>query len=77
MLVIRAAAEASVPRFVFVSAHSYVLPAFMYQGYFNGKFKAEKALQSSFGANGVVVKPSFVYGTRNTNVGNLPLYLVG
>ncbi len=74
---IRAAAEASVPRFVFVSAHSYVLPSFMYQGYFAGKFKAENCLQTNYGNNGVAVKPSFVYGVRNTNVGNLPLHLLG
>lgn len=75
--VMRAAAEASVPRFVFVSAHSYVLPDFMKQGYFAGKYKAESCLESTFGPNGVAVKPSFVYGVRNTNAGNLPLHLLG
>jgi nucleoside-diphosphate-sugar epimerase len=56
-----AAQSVGVPRFVFISAHHYVLPSFLQKGYFEGKFAAEKALQESFGKQGVQIRPTFIF----------------
>lgn len=66
-----------VPRFVYISAHHYTLPSFMQRGYFAGKFQAERALQDTFGREGVQIRPGFIYGTRQTSNFGLPLWLIG
>jgi nucleoside-diphosphate-sugar epimerase len=55
------AKAANVPRFVYISAHHYALPEFLKPGYFTGKYKAEKALQDTFGMQGVQIRPGFIY----------------
>ena len=50
-----------VPRFVYISAHHYALPQMLKQGYYNGKFEAEKTLVNQYGTSGVQIRPSFVY----------------
>ena len=72
-----AARAAGVPRFVYLSAHHYALPAFLQRGYFEGKLMAERALADKFGAQGVQIRPSFVYGTRQVGDWGLPLWLLG
>lgn len=58
---IDAAKAAAVPRFVYMSAHHYRLPKLLQRGYFAGKFKVEEALQREYGANGVQIRPTFVF----------------
>jgi len=72
-----AAKAAGVPRFVFISAHHYVLPNFLQRGYFEGKFQAEQALQDKFAGQGVQIRPSFIFGTRQVGSVGVPLWLVG
>ena len=66
------------PRFVFVSTAPFRLPEAVLRGYFNGKRRAEDAALECFGDRAVVLRPSFVHGTRDVP-GNirLPLGLVG
>lgn len=58
---IRAAHAQGVKRFVYISAHHYVLPSFLQRGYFAGKFRAEETLHTTYGDNGVEIRPGFVY----------------
>lgn len=55
------AKAAAVPRFVYISAHHYALPEFCKPGYFTGKFRAEKALQDTYGNQGVQIRPGFIF----------------
>lgn len=72
-----AARAAGVPRFVYLSAHHYALPSFLQKGYFEGKHMSERALAEKFGKQGVQIRPSFVYGTRQVGGWGLPLWAVG
>jgi len=74
---IKAAHEQKVPRFVFVSAHDYRLPQFMYKGYFHGKRRAELELEKTYGSNGVSLRPGFIYGSRKVGSFSLPLWMIG
>lgn len=79
---IRAAATAQVPRFVYVSTVENNLPAFVLQGYFDGKRRTEQALLETFPHSGVVLRPGFIHGTRQVPLGGdkalaLPLWLLG
>eukprot|EP01026_Neomeris_dumetosa_P062861 TRINITY_DN59594_c0_g1_i1.p2 TRINITY_DN59594_c0_g1~~TRINITY_DN59594_c0_g1_i1.p2 ORF type:complete len:313 (-),score=44.68 TRINITY_DN59594_c0_g1_i1:224-1024(-) len=77
MNAIKAAKEAGVPRFVFVSVHEYGLPEFVLQGYFKGKKDAERCLQEIYGEQGVVLRPGFVSGKRKVGAVDIPLDLIG
>ena len=47
-------------------------------GYFEGKRRAEAEVLSVFGPGGVVLRPGFIYGTRDIGRGlSLPLGVVG
>lgn len=77
-LAARAAAEAGVGRFVFVSAHDFglvgrIIPA----GYYEGKKAAEVAIRESFPTSSVVLYPGMVHGPRIVGNYVLPLQLVG
>lgn len=79
---IEAAREAGVVRYVYISTVENNLPAFLLAGYFNGKRRAEKALMDTFQQNATVMRPGFIYGTRqvpvssSTSIG-IPLWALG
>ncbi|CAM9312308.1 unnamed protein product [Choristocarpus tenellus] len=59
------ARSAQVRRFVYVSVSKLVPEAIngaVMQGYFNGKKKAEEAIISAFPTEGVLIRPTFIYG---------------
>lgn len=70
-------------RFVFISCVENNLPEFVLKGYFNGKKRAELELLKKYNSdnNGIILKPSFVSGTRFLPIGDkvykLPLGLFG
>eukprot|EP00262_Sarcandra_glabra_P013054 TRINITY_DN3526_c5_g1_i1.p1 TRINITY_DN3526_c5_g1~~TRINITY_DN3526_c5_g1_i1.p1 ORF type:complete len:286 (+),score=46.58 TRINITY_DN3526_c5_g1_i1:201-1058(+) len=74
---IRAAAEQGVKRFVFISAADFGLVNFLLRGYFEGKRAAEAELLSKFPYGGVILRPGFIYGTREVGSMKLPLGIIG
>lgn len=75
--VIREAAQAGVPRCVFVSAHDYNLPGFVLSGYFQGKRNAEHAMAEAYPQQGVCLRPGFIHGTRYVSGVGIPLSFIG
>lgn len=73
----KAAAEAKVPRCVYISAHFYELPEFFLKGYVKGKRKGEAAVKEFFPDSGVCLRPGFIHGTRNVGSMKIPLSIVG
>ncbi|KAJ8566678.1 hypothetical protein ON010_g6444 [Phytophthora cinnamomi] len=77
----RAAQKAGVERFVFVSnsrVGSYYPSWLPMHGYYNGKERAEAAVQARFPETGVALRPGFIYGWRRTKKGQgIPLQLIG
>lgn len=74
---IRAAAEKGIKRFVYVSAADFGLVNYLLQGYYEGKRAAEAELLSKFTYGGVILRPGFIYGTRQVGRVKIPLGLVG
>jgi len=74
---VREAKDAGVKNFVFISTVDSNLPDFVLKGYFNGKRRAEKEVLHNFPEGGVVLRPSFVYGTRYQGSVGIPLWLLG
>lgn len=74
---IRAAADAGVERFVFVSAHDFGLPGFVLRGYYEGKRAAEDELLKKFPYSGVILRPGFIHGVRQVGSVKLPLNAIG
>lgn len=74
---IRAAAEAGVDRFVFISAHDFGLPGFVMRGYYAGKRAAEDELLRRFPYSGVILRPGFIHGVRQVGSVKLPLNAIG
>lgn len=74
---IRAAADAGVERFVFVSAHDFGLPSFVMRGYYAGKRTAEDELLQKFPYSGVILRPGFIHGIRQVGTYKLPLNIIG
>lgn len=82
---VRTAKEVGVPKFGFVSSAQVYegsvglkLPASMpMQGYFQGKYEAEKELLKSYPDAHVILRPGFIYGPRNVAGRTLPLQFVG
>lgn len=78
-----AAAEAGVQRFAFVSASviqpvAKAMAAAGYEGYYEGKVKAEEAVTRIFGADGVLLRPGPIYGTRVVSPSvSIPLAMIG
>lgn len=66
-----------VKRFTFISTADNSMPSFFLPGYFNGKLRAEEALSSTYGNNGTVLRPGFIYGVRQTSMGGIPLQYIG
>jgi len=61
---INAASESGVTRFVYISAVDYGLPSFVLRGYVEGKKAAEEALLRKFPYGGIILRPGFIYGSR-------------
>lgn len=74
---IRAASEAGVERFVFISAHDFGLPSFVLRGYYAGKRAAEDELLAKFPYSGVILRPGFIHGVRQVGKMKLPLNAIG
>jgi nucleoside-diphosphate-sugar epimerase len=78
---VEAAKEAGVSRFVYISTVENNLPDFLLKGYFNGKRRAEKAVMDTFTRDGTVLRPGFIYGTRQVPMSSsnlsIPLGLLG
>lgn len=53
------------------------LPIKVIPGYFEGKRMAEEAVKQEFGAEGAILQPGMVYGTRVQNGVSIPLGLIG
>ena len=76
----RTAASAGAKRFSYISAADFGplerLPPL--RGYFEGKRLAEKAVAANFGANGAILRPGMVHGSRRVNERiSLPLHWLG
>lgn len=68
----------NINKFVYISASHYTMPNFLQQGYYNGKFKTENAIQQYFKSNNYsILRPSFIYGIRHTTNTALPLQYIG
>uniref|UniRef100_A0A0D6QXS1 NAD(P)-binding domain-containing protein n=1 Tax=Araucaria cunninghamii TaxID=56994 RepID=A0A0D6QXS1_ARACU len=74
---IQAASESGVKRFVYISAAEFGIANFLLRGYFEGKRAAEKGLLSKFPYGGVILRPGFIYGTRQVGSFKIPLGIVG
>lgn len=74
---IRTAAEQGVKRFVYISAADFGLVNFLLQGYYDGKRAAEAELLSKFTYGGVILRPGFIYGTRQVRGMKIPLGVIG
>lgn len=74
---IRAASQAGVDRFVFISAHDFGLPSFFLRGYYAGKRAAEDELLAKFPYSGVILRPGFIHGVRQVGKVKLPLNAIG
>lgn len=76
----RLSREQDVPRFVFVSTADNTLPEAVLRGYFAGKRQSELELARIFPGpgEGTVLRPGFIYGTRQLSKAVcLPLGIVG
>ncbi|XP_072964076.1 uncharacterized protein At1g32220, chloroplastic [Typha angustifolia] len=74
---IRAAAEQGVKRFVYISAADFGVANYLLRGYYEGKKAAEAELLSKFTYGGVILRPGFIYGTRQVGSMKIPLSLIG
>lgn len=74
---IRTAAEQGVKRFVYISAADFGLVNYLLQGYYDGKRAAEAELLSKFTYGGVILRPGFIYGTRQVGGTKIPLAVIG
>lgn len=74
---IRAASEKGVKRFVYISSADFGLANYLLQGYYEGKKAAETELLTKFAYGGVILRPGFIYGTRNVGSVKLPLGVIG
>lgn len=78
ILVCSKALELKVPRIVYVSTVENNLPQFILKGYFNGKKRAEQAIQDAYPDNSFILKPGFIYGSRHVSgTTTIPLGLIG
>ena len=84
MKLARAAKEAGVGRFSFISVHDFAFPGgwqaqnFLLRGYFQGKRDTETEVAKLFGENGVALRPGMIYGSRHVSGSmTLPLGMIG
>merc|ERR1712087_294276 len=70
--------KAAVSRYVYISAAPFGPIESIIPGYFEGKRAAEAAVSHHFGANGTVLRPGMVYGSRRVSESlSIPLQVVG
>ncbi|KAH6804522.1 Rossmann-fold superfamily protein, partial [Perilla frutescens var. frutescens] len=74
---IRAASDAGVKRFVYISAADFGLVNYLLQGYYEGKRAAETELLTRYPYGGVILRPGFIHGTRRVGSMKLPLSVIG
>ncbi|KAH9314623.1 hypothetical protein KI387_023250, partial [Taxus chinensis] len=74
---IQEASESGVKRFVYISAAEFGFANYLLRGYYEGKRAAEKALLCRFPYGGVILRPAFIYGTRQVGSFKIPLGIVG
>lgn len=74
---IQEASESGVKRFAYISAADFGFANFLLRGYYEGKRAAEKALLDRFPYGGVILRPGFIYGTRQVGSFKIPLGIVG
>lgn len=74
---IDAAHASGVKRFVYISAFDFGFPSFILRGYYEGKKAAEDSLQAKFPYGGVILRPGFIYGTRQVGNIKVPLGVLG
>lgn len=78
ILVVGAAKEYGVPKFILISVHDYNLPSFLLNsGYFTGKRSAESEVLAKYPNSGVVLRPGFIYGKRKVDGYEIPLDVIG
>ncbi|KAG0553593.1 hypothetical protein KC19_12G023700 [Ceratodon purpureus] len=78
IIAVNAAKNAGVKKFIYISVHDYNLPEFaLNNGYFSGKRKAESEILTAFPTSGTILRPGFIYGTKNVNGIDIPLNLLG
>lgn len=72
-----AAAGAGVRRFAYISAAVFRPVAAVAPGYFDGKRIAEEGVAKHFGADGAILRPPAVYGSRQVSASvSIPIGLV-
>src|SRR5690606_15973510 len=78
--VCKVAKECGVDRFVFISVHNYtgwisswIMKTFLH-GYIKGKRDTEEIVKSTFGDNGISLRPGFVSGTKYILWCKIPLF---
>eukprot|EP01018_Ginkgo_biloba_P014648 Gb_20932 [translate_table: standard] len=74
---IQAASVSGVKRFVYLSAADFGFGSLLLRGYYEGKRAAETELLSKFPYGGVILRPGFIYGTRQVGSLKIPLGIVG
>lgn len=78
---LRAAKLLGAKKFIYVSSHAYTSHDSLQKGYFEGKKMTEKALINEYKDNAVILRPGFIYGTRNVSIGTtsvgVPLWFLG
>ncbi|KAI0496628.1 hypothetical protein KFK09_022949 [Dendrobium nobile] len=72
---IRTAAEQGVKRFVYISAADFGLVNYLLRGYYDGKITAVSLINLFFA--GVILRPGFIYGTRQVGGLKIPLGVIG
>lgn len=78
IIAVNAAKKAGVQKFIYISVHDYNLPDFaLKNGYFTGKRKTESEILAEFPTSGTILRPGFIYGTKNLNGIDIPLNLLG
>lgn len=77
MNAIRTAAEKGAKRFVYISAADFGVVNYLLQGYYEGKRAAETELLTRFPYGGVILRPGFIYGTRQVGSMKIPLGVIG
>ncbi len=76
--VIREAAAAGVRKFAFVSAAVFRPVYPLVRGYYDGKREAERAVESTFGQDGLILRPGAIYGSRAVSPSiSIPIGAIG
>jgi len=81
ILAMQMAEKGGADHFVFISSSRVdnidLSPSNPMYGYFHGKWRAEQELKKIFGDNGIILRPGFVYGSRQVGSISIPLQWIG